>query len=111
MGMVCRVFVMVGLPFQTQRVAGPHCRFLRQPRPHRLHVKPFQWYPGIALSQASAPDAAEQAAFLRAAIEQRPRLWRRVARRLALLDSRLTSASDPRPYLEDPKVLQVRTPE
>jgi len=82
-GLVCRLFVMVGLSYQTSEALGRTADFLRQNRPQRLHVKPFQWYPGIALSQSFAPDAAEQAAFLRAAIEERPTLWRRVARRLA----------------------------
>lgn len=81
-GLVCRLFVMVGLPYQTGEALGRTADFLRRNRPQRLHVKPFQWYPGIALSQSFAPDAAEQAAFLRAAIEERPALWRRVARKL-----------------------------
>ena len=78
-----RVFVMVGLPYQTHESLGRTASFLRQNRPQRLHVKAFQWYPGIALSQSSAPDAAEQAAFIRTTIEGRSTLWRRVARRLA----------------------------
>ena len=82
-GLICRVFVMVGLPYQTHESLGRTASFLRQNRPQRLHVKAFQWYPGIALSRSSAPDAAEQAAFMRAAIEGRSTLWRRVARRLA----------------------------
>ena len=41
-----------------------------------------QWYPGIALSHSYAPDAADQAAFVRVTIEERPPLWRRMANRL-----------------------------
>jgi hypothetical protein len=73
---------MVGLPFQSSEALGRTADFLRQNRPQRLHVKPFQWYPGIVLSQSYAPGAAEQAAFLRAAIEERRPLWRRMAKRL-----------------------------
>ena len=82
-GLICRVFVMVGLPYQTHESLGRTASFLRQNRPQRLHVKAFQWYPGIALSQSSAPNPAEQAAFIRTTIEGRSTLWRRVARRLA----------------------------
>jgi coproporphyrinogen III oxidase-like Fe-S oxidoreductase len=81
-GLICRLFVMVGLPYQTSRSIGRTAEYLRKVQPQRLHVKPFQWYPGIALAQSVTPDAADQAAMLRAAVEQRPALWQRVARKL-----------------------------
>ena len=70
---------MVGLPYQTSNSLGRTADFLRKVHPPRLHIKPFQWYPGIALPQSTDPTAANQATLLRAAVEQPAALWRRVA--------------------------------
>jgi hypothetical protein len=80
---------MVGLPYQTPESAGRTADFLRRLQPPRLHTMPFRWYPGIALPHAVAADAAKEAAFLRAAVEERPALWRRVSHRLDALTHRL----------------------
>jgi anaerobic magnesium-protoporphyrin IX monomethyl ester cyclase len=82
LGIVCRVFVMVGLPYQTRASTERTAQFLRGLRPIRLHAKPFHWYPGIALPPVAENDLAEQIRLLHAAVRQRPSLWRRVARRL-----------------------------
>ncbi len=82
-GLLCRVFVMVGLPYQTDESPSRTAAFLRRIEPPRLHTMPFRWYPGIALPQAVLPEAAAEAAFLRAAVDTRPALWRRVARKFS----------------------------
>ncbi len=82
LGIVCRVFVMVGLPYQTRASVELTARFLRTLRPIRLHVKRFHWYPGIALPPVAENDLDEQVRLLHDAVRQRPSLWRRAARRL-----------------------------
>lgn len=82
LGVVCRVFVMVGLPYQTRQSVERTAQFLRTLRPIRLHVKPFHWYPGIALPPVAENDLDEQIRLLQDAVRQRPSLLRRVARRL-----------------------------
>lgn len=88
LGLLCRVFVMAGLPHQPDEAIGRTADFLRRLQPPRLHTMAFRWYPGSGLPQASSPDAAKQVAVLRAAVEQRPALWRRVTRRLDTLTRR-----------------------
>jgi radical SAM superfamily enzyme YgiQ (UPF0313 family) len=82
LGLICRVFVMAGLPGQTiasvQQTAGA----LRRMSPARLHVKPYHWYPGIALQQGAAPDLDRQIAVLQAAGPASQTRWRRLASRL-----------------------------
>ncbi len=82
LGMVCRVFVLVGLPYQSRESVERTARFLRNLRPIRLHVKAFHWYPGIALPPVAENDLGEQIRLLHDAVRQRPSLWRRAARRL-----------------------------
>lgn len=82
LGMVCRVFVLVGLPYQSRESVERTARFLRTLRPIRLHVKAFHWYPGIALPPVAENDLGEQIRLLHDAVRQRPNLWRRAARRL-----------------------------
>jgi radical SAM superfamily enzyme YgiQ (UPF0313 family) len=84
LGLVCRVFVMVGLPYQTSESVARTAQFLRTLRPIRLHAKPFHWYPGIALPPVAENDVAAQIELLHAAVRQRPSLLRRAARRLRL---------------------------
>lgn len=81
LGIVCRVFVMVGLPYQTHASVERTADFLRTLRPIRLHVKPFHWYPGIALPPVAENDLAEQVRLLQDAVRARPSLWRRALRR------------------------------
>ncbi len=82
LGMVCRVFVLVGLPYQTPASVEQTAAFLRTLRPIRLHAKPFHWYPGIALAPVADSDLSGQIRRLHDAVRQRPSLLRRVARRL-----------------------------
>ncbi|MCD6291545.1 MAG: radical SAM protein [Anaerolineae bacterium] len=50
LGIVCRVFVMTGLPGETRTSVRLTADFLRQlPRASRVHIKPFTWYPGLGL--------------------------------------------------------------
>jgi len=83
-GIVCRVFVLVGLPFQTRASVERTAQFLRTLRPIRLHAKAFHWYPGIALPPVAENDDAEQIELLHDAVRERPSFWRRAARRLRL---------------------------
>ncbi len=82
LGLICRVFVMVGLPHETRASVERTAQFLRTLRPIRLHVKPFHWYPGIALPPVAENDVDAQICLLHDAVRQRPSLWRRAARRL-----------------------------
>lgn len=81
LGILCRVFVMAGLPGQTLASAQRTAADLRRLGPQRLHVKPYHWYPGIALPQAERADVDQQEAALRQA-ERAPAPWRRLAARL-----------------------------
>lgn len=85
LGIVCRIFVMVGLPHQSRASVERTAQFLRTLRPIRLHVKPFHWYPGIALPPVAENGLDEQVRLLHDAVRQRPSLWRRAARRLRSL--------------------------
>jgi anaerobic magnesium-protoporphyrin IX monomethyl ester cyclase len=82
LGMVCRVFVLVGLPYQTGESLERTAQFLRSLRPIRLHAKAFHWYPGIALPPVAENDTEGQMRLLQDAVRQRPSLWRRLARRV-----------------------------
>lgn len=82
LGLVCRVFVMVGLPGQTRAALETTAAWLRQVRPARLHVKPFHWYPGIGLPQIDAPDVAEQTRIVQASLKLDTSLRRRLLGRL-----------------------------
>lgn len=82
LGLVCRVFVLVGLPYQTRASLERTAQFLRDLRPIRLHAKAFHWYPGIALPPVAENDVAAQIELLYDAVRPRPSLLRRVARRL-----------------------------
>lgn len=81
-GIICRVFVLVGLPYQTRASVERTAQFLRTLRPIRLHVKPFHWYPGIALPPVAEDGQEEHIRLLQDAVRQRPSLWRRVGQRL-----------------------------
>jgi radical SAM superfamily enzyme YgiQ (UPF0313 family) len=82
LGMVCRVFVMAGLPYQSRESVQRTARFLQELRPIRLHVKAFHWYPGIALPPVAENDLSEQIRMLHDAVQRRPGLLSRAVRRL-----------------------------
>ena len=69
-GIVCRVFVMVGLPDQSADAIDKTARFLRQVKPARLHIKHYTWYPGIRLAHAVEGWDLDQAARLAQAADQ-----------------------------------------
>jgi coproporphyrinogen III oxidase-like Fe-S oxidoreductase len=73
---------MAGLPGQTAATAQQTAADLRRMRPARLHVKPYHWYPGIALHQGEARDVDQQVAVLAAAGAQPGSSWRLLASRL-----------------------------
>lgn len=77
----CRVFVMVGLPDQSPQSLERTAEFLRRLRPARLHVKPFSWYPGVALPHGGDGDWTAAAAQLRAAASPPDSRWRQAAGR------------------------------
>lgn len=66
-GVRCRLFVMAGLPGQDVASAEGTRRFLAGLRPTALHVKAFDWYPGLDLEAADAGDPAAQLDELRLA--------------------------------------------
>lgn len=82
LGILCRVFVMAGVPGETPHAVARTAADLRSMRPQRLHVKPFHWYPGIALPHGEAPDVAEHVALLQAAGRTPRSRWRQLAGRL-----------------------------
>ena len=81
LGITCRVFVMAGLPGQSEAAIAATGQFLRDLRPDAVHVKPFQWYPGLGLESPRADGEAQAAALRRAAQPPLP-LWRRLWQRL-----------------------------
>lgn len=81
-GIVCRVFVLVGLPDQSSQSVERSEDFLRQLRPDRLHVKRYSWYPGIDLPHGGDGDWSEAAVRLYAAANPSESRWRQAARRL-----------------------------
>lgn len=81
LGLVCRVFVMAGLPGQTLASARRTAADLRRIGPQRLHVKAYQWYPGIALPRTEAADVDQQEAALRES-QRTASPWQRLAARL-----------------------------
>jgi radical SAM superfamily enzyme YgiQ (UPF0313 family) len=82
LGITCRVFVLAGLPGEVMAAVETTAEFLQQVRPARLHVKQYQWYPGIASPQAGGPDASAQKVWLEKAAQQPLPPWRRLMKRL-----------------------------
>jgi len=82
-GLLCRVFVMAGLPGQAPDSLARTVAVLRQLAPDAtIHAKPYQSHPGTALPGPSAsvsPDVLEQ---LKVANRPGAPLWRRALRRL-----------------------------
>ena len=81
-GIVCRVFVMVGLPDQSSQSLERSEAFLRRLQPARLHVKRYSWYPGIDLPRGGDGDWSNASARLVAAANPPEARWRQAARRL-----------------------------
>ena len=72
LGIACRLFVMTGLPGQTDEDIVETIDFLRQVRPTSIHVKPFYRYPGLPMPGAATADDRQrgerQAALMSAAV-------------------------------------------
>ena len=81
-GIICRVFVMVGLPDQSSQSLERTERYLRRLRPDRLHVKLYTWYPGIDLPHGGDGDWTDAASRLHAAANPPASRWRQAARRI-----------------------------
>jgi hypothetical protein len=82
-GLICRVFVMTGLPGETREAMRQTARFLqRLPRAVRVHVKPFIWYPGLALPPGLGVREDWLAALQAAADAREAGLWARLRRRV-----------------------------
>ena len=60
LGITCRLFVMTGLPGQDKAMLDETAGFLKKLRPDALHIKPYHWYPRVALERE--PDEGEQQA-------------------------------------------------
>lgn len=59
LGITCRLFVMTGLPGQSRAMVDETAAFLKELRPDALHVKPYHWYPGVALGRESDEGEAQ----------------------------------------------------
>jgi len=87
-GLACRVFVMTGLPGQTDDDVAQTIHFLQQIRPSAVHVKPFHRYAGLPIA-GSAPAGERERGERQAAVMQEAiagiappaaPLWRRARR-------------------------------
>jgi radical SAM superfamily enzyme YgiQ (UPF0313 family) len=58
LGLICRVYAMVGLPGQTRGSVELTAAMLQQLRLDRVYVRPYEWHPGIRLPQV-VPAAVE----------------------------------------------------
>ncbi len=78
-GLICRVFVMVGLPGESDLAVRRTADFLRRlPDAARVHIKPFVRYPGVKLP-AAPPARDDRLAVLREALAARQAgLWARM---------------------------------
>ncbi|MEA3336106.1 MAG: radical SAM protein [Chloroflexota bacterium] len=81
-GILCRIFVMAGLPGETTQSTERTAGFIRNLEPARLHVKTFVWYPGISLAQTAGRSVDDRVELLEAAGNYRSPAWQRVADRL-----------------------------
>lgn len=78
-GLTCRVFVMTGLPGETEAAVRRTARFLRRlPKAVRIHIKPFVWYPGLAIGPGPGVQDAHLAALRRAAASRGTSWWGRL---------------------------------
>ncbi len=72
LGLACRIFVMTGLPGQSDQDVMDTVQFLRAVRPAAAHVKPFHRYPGLRMPAPVPADermrGEAQASFMEAAI-------------------------------------------
>ncbi|HEY63670.1 MAG TPA: hypothetical protein G4O02_03785, partial [Caldilineae bacterium] len=75
----CRVFVMTGLPGETEEAVHRTARFLRRlPKAVRVHIKPFVWYPGLALEPSPGVREAYLSALQKAADSRGVSWWGRL---------------------------------
>lgn len=88
-GIACRVFVMTGLPGQTDGDVTETIRFLERMRPGAVHVKPFYRYAGLPVAGGEVAEEQQrgerQAALIQAAAEHMvppasAPLWRQARR-------------------------------
>ena len=78
LGLICRVFVMAGLPGQDAASLTCTEAFLRRLPPQTiLHAPPYQAHPDTGLTGPSASVPAETLTSLAQANRPRPALWRR----------------------------------
>ncbi len=78
-GLICRVFVMVGLPDESESAVRRTADFLRHlPEAARIHIKPFTWYPGLKLPPGPGDQEARVAILQAAAAARGTGLWARV---------------------------------
>lgn len=54
--MACRLFVMTGLPGQSNEDIADTLAFLRSIPPAAIHVKAFHRYPGLPMSVANSDE-------------------------------------------------------
>ena len=59
-GIHTRVFVMVGLPGQSQADVATTAAFLRTLRPTFVHVRPYEAYPRVPLGDSQPPGRTGQ---------------------------------------------------
>jgi anaerobic magnesium-protoporphyrin IX monomethyl ester cyclase len=92
LGLACRLFVMTGLPGQSDEDVTATMQFLHAVRPTAAHVKAFHRYPGLVMPGPIPADERKrgeaQARYMEAAIaEMQPRrlptAWRSARRWLA----------------------------
>ena len=81
-GIGCRLFVLVGVPGESDQAVAETARFLQEVRPVAVHVKPFVAYPGLAWPEGLCVPSAEETqarcqALRRAAAGPRRGWWRR----------------------------------
>ena len=69
-GLLCRLFVMAGLPGQNQATAENTARFVKRIGPAALNVKLFEKYPGIDAVPALDEDRTAQAEILHQAQQE-----------------------------------------
>jgi radical SAM superfamily enzyme YgiQ (UPF0313 family) len=69
LGIACRLFLMTGLPGQTDEDVAQTIAFLKSVRPTAVHVKEFHRYPGLPM-QAGDSDEERQRGERHAAILQ-----------------------------------------
>jgi anaerobic magnesium-protoporphyrin IX monomethyl ester cyclase len=60
LGLACRIFLMTGLPRQTDADVADTIAFLHSVRPTAVHVKPFHRYPGLPMAASDSTEDAQR---------------------------------------------------